>query len=94
MNIGEEMADRVITKGEIQDLKTGLKYRLSGVRCHENHIDGGHGYCLIVRENKDVNTEYILAVVSDAEYEGSVAQPEVLHLIKLRDFIYEGKEEV
>ena len=88
------MADRVITKGKIKDIKTGLKYRLSGVKCHENHIDGGHGYCLIIREHKDLPVEYILAVVSDAEYEGSVAQPEVLHLIKLKDFIYEGKEEV
>ena len=87
------MKEKIVTTGIITDLSTERKYVLSGVKQHNNHIDGGNGYCLVIRDDINLPLQYILTLVTEVSYKGSVAnKTERLVIANLKDFIYEGRE--
>jgi hypothetical protein len=88
---------RYITKGRVIDSTTGLEYLLAGVEVRGNKdqiVVGGQGYCIEIRENKDLPTQYVLTLVTEESHGGSIARLGLTVAAWLKDFIYIGSEEI
>lgn len=89
---------RYITKGRVIDSTTGLEYLLAGVTTRGKGngmmVVGGQGYCIEIRENKDLPTQYVLTLVTEESHNSSIARLGLIVAAWLKDFIYIGSEEI
>lgn len=90
------MTIRYITKGKVIDHDNNdREYVLAGVKANKSVIMGGQGYCIEIRENKDFPTQYLLTMITEREYNGSVAHKlECRCDAWLKNFTYVGSEEL
>ena len=89
------MKERVITSGKIINLANNREYRLSGVKERNGLIYAGRGYCVVIREYKEQPPVYILTMVTEESYKGSVAnKPVQIPEVTLKDFYYIGREDI
>ena len=85
---------RYITKGKVIDHDDNdREYLLAGVKANKNVILGGQGYCIEIRTYPDMPTKYLLTLVTEREYNSSVAicNQSVIAAV-LKNFTYLGSE--
>ena len=89
------MRERVITSGKIINLTNNREYRLFGVKERNGLIYAGRGYCVVIREYKEQPPVYILTMVTEESYKGSIAnKPVQIPEATLKDFYYIGREDI